>query len=93
MLRATLTNSNTEATASARCNSAAVQYGGTFSAGTVTLHARPHELAAFEALTGTDFATAQSFVIDVAPTWEIKAVITGADGSDAVTVSIDRIVY
>ena len=91
MLRATLTNSTTSATASTRCNSAAVQYGGTFSAGTVTLHARPDGQATFEALTGTAFAAAQSFVIDVSKAWEIKAVITSADGSDAVTVSIDRI--
>jgi hypothetical protein len=92
MLRATLTSGTTSATAEGRCNSAAVQYGGTFSTGTVTIHARPNGVATFEALTGTAFAEAQSFVIDVAPTWELKAIITGAGGSDSVTVSIDRIV-
>jgi len=66
-------------------------YGGTFSAGTVTLSARPPGSATFETLTGTAFAEQQSFVIDVAPAWEIKATITSADGSDAVTVNIDRI--
>lgn len=91
MIRATLTTSNLEAEAASKASAAAVIYGGTFSAGTVTLHARRPGFTAWEVLTGTAFDTVTSFVIDISPKWEIKAVLTSGDGSDAVEVSVDAV--
>lgn len=91
MIDATLTSSVTEAVASLRANKASVNYSGTFSAGTVKLQIRPNGESTFSDLVGTSFSSETNFIVDLSPNWELKAVITGADGSDSVNVNVDPV--
>lgn len=92
MLSATLTSSVTTATVpnNFRSSSVAVKYGGTFSAGTVKIQARTNGSTDWDDLTGSSFDEVKSFVLDVSRDWQLRAVITSADGSDSVDVSINR---
>ena len=95
MINGTLTSGNTTVTANtdARGNalksqSMSVKYGGTFSAVTVSLESRAPGTSTWTTITDSSKTAVATFIANVGHNEEVRAVISGADGSDSVDVTV-----